>query len=472
MTKKIIDLDALSEFKDKCDLAYSGGGASLPTGGTTGQALVKKSDADNDVEWSDYATQVVSNGRLIKINTNPSSYTTTTGGFKPIYRVARSAFTVNTTNISDPQIGDLVYYSSYYYYIGYVDTNYVYLSARVSIVGPTGSAGANGRNGSVYASSTAPSGSGPWSFTASNLSPTYSSQTTTNFLIYYGGYFYAATTASTTTITCNTRYLIPTDSPSTLAGLTDTLISNPSDGQTLIWDATAQAWKNGSASGGAKKYLATFTLGSTATSFEEALDICYIDHFGVVEIGTQTTLSLTWAQFLALTKSDEVYGLIYQISWENGEFSYLNCAPVLMTPYDSNTGTNATDFEIADNYDSYVGLMRMSLGSTQGQTIIVFYPASSGGGGSSNEIVISFQQAPMQGVSGTVESGTAVVGGLCKFQYQGMTSAGLIDFVDNYGVFYVTISSPTDPTYLFRANIDTSFVPNAMIGAWHQINMN
>lgn len=250
MPKKIIDLDALTEFKAKCDLAYSGGGASLPTGGTTGQVLAKKSNADDDVEWSDYATQMVSNGRLIKINANPSSYTTTTGGFRPSYRVSRSAFTINTTNISDPQIGDLVYYSSYYYYIGYVDTNYVYLSARVSIVGPAGTRGTDGKNGSVYASSVAPSGSGPWIFTASNLSPTYSSQTTTNFLIYYGGYFYAATSASTTTITCNSRYLIPTDTPSTLAGLTDTLISSPSDGQTLVWNATAQAWKNSDVRGG------------------------------------------------------------------------------------------------------------------------------------------------------------------------------------------------------------------------------
>lgn len=117
MAKKIIDLDALSEFKDQCDLAYGGGSA-------------------------------VSNGRLIKITTSPSSYTTVTGGFKPSYRVARSAFTVNTTNISDPQIGDFVYYSYYYYYIGYVDASYVYLSARVDIRGPQGPQGPQGPAGS------------------------------------------------------------------------------------------------------------------------------------------------------------------------------------------------------------------------------------------------------------------------------------------------------------------------------------
>jgi len=229
----------------------SGGGASFPAGGTTGQVLAKKSNADDDVEWSDYATTVVSNGRLIKITTAPSSYTTVTGGFKPSYRVAISAFTANTTNISDPQIGDLVYWSSYYYYIGYVDASYVYLSARVSIQGPTGGRGTDGTAGYVYASNTAPTGSGPWTFTTSNLSPTFSSQSSLNFLIYYNGYFYApSANYSGVTVQCTNRYLIPTDTPTTLNGLTDTLISNPTDGQTLIWDSAAQAWKNGSAGGG------------------------------------------------------------------------------------------------------------------------------------------------------------------------------------------------------------------------------
>lgn len=466
MPKKIIDLDALSEFKQKCDQAYSGG-SSLPTGGTTGQVLAKKSDTDNDVEWSDYATQVVSNGRLIKILTNPSSYSTVTGGFKPTYRVARSAFTVNTTNISDPQIGDLVYYSSYYYYIGYVDTNYVYLSARVSIVGP---AGAVGKNGAMYATSVAPSGSGPWTFATSNLSPTYVSGTANNFLIYYNGYFYAATSASTSSVLCNTRYLIPTDTPTTLAGLTDTLISSPSDGQTLVWDATAQAWKNGNAGGGGKKYLASFTLTSNETTFEAALANCYISSFGVVELGTQTPLSLTWAEFLALTKSDEVFGNLYEITYANGGDEYLDTADVRITPYDSNTGTYRTDFLIADANGNNLGYMTMQLASIQSSTGLIFRPASSGGGGgSSNEIVISFQQPPAQYVSGTVVSGIAVVGGICKFQYQGMTTAGLIDFVDNYGTFYVTICSPTDPAFMYRAQIDTSLDPNAMIGTWRQI---
>lgn len=117
MPKKIIDLDALAEFKAQCDLAYSGG------------------------------TSVVTSGRLLKIVTAPSSYSTTVGGFKPSYRVARTAFTAVTTNISDPQVGDLVFYSTYYYYIGYVDATYVYLSARVSIQGPAGPSGSQGPAG-------------------------------------------------------------------------------------------------------------------------------------------------------------------------------------------------------------------------------------------------------------------------------------------------------------------------------------
>lgn len=35
----------------KNSIPYGGGGSSLPDGGTTGQALVKKSDTDQDVEW-------------------------------------------------------------------------------------------------------------------------------------------------------------------------------------------------------------------------------------------------------------------------------------------------------------------------------------------------------------------------------------------------------------------------------------
>lgn len=51
----------------------SGGGADLPNGGTTGQALVKKSDANQDVEWGNVA------GSSIQVDTMPEASRTELG---------------------------------------------------------------------------------------------------------------------------------------------------------------------------------------------------------------------------------------------------------------------------------------------------------------------------------------------------------------------------------------------------------
>ena len=45
---------------------------------------------------------------------------------------------------------------------------------------------------------------------------------------------------------------------STLSGLTDVDISNPSNGQTLVYDAATQKWVNGDASGGSPIFWLTF----------------------------------------------------------------------------------------------------------------------------------------------------------------------------------------------------------------------
>lgn len=45
----------------------SGGGTDLPDGGTTGQALVKKSNANQDVEWGDAAGKTYTAGDGIDI---------------------------------------------------------------------------------------------------------------------------------------------------------------------------------------------------------------------------------------------------------------------------------------------------------------------------------------------------------------------------------------------------------------------
>lgn len=75
------------------------------------------------------------------ITTAPESYTTATGGFTPTYCIALD--TVKTqSKATDILVGDQLRYSYYTYPVGYVDANYVYLGARVSIRGATGADGA------------------------------------------------------------------------------------------------------------------------------------------------------------------------------------------------------------------------------------------------------------------------------------------------------------------------------------------
>ena len=77
---------------------------------------------------------------IYNITTAPTSYTTTTGGFSPSYRIALS--TVLSQGKSTEIIaGDSLRYSYYIYPVGYVDGNYVYLGARVSIRGANGADG-------------------------------------------------------------------------------------------------------------------------------------------------------------------------------------------------------------------------------------------------------------------------------------------------------------------------------------------
>lgn len=48
-------------------------GTGVPTGGTTGQVLTKKSNSDNDTQWSDPAVTVTKTSQL----TNDSGFATT-----------------------------------------------------------------------------------------------------------------------------------------------------------------------------------------------------------------------------------------------------------------------------------------------------------------------------------------------------------------------------------------------------------
>ena len=74
---------------------------------------------------------------ILNITTAPSSYTTATGGFTPVYRIDLS--TVRTqSGVSSVFVGDQLRYSYYLYPVGYVDSSYVYLGTRVSLRGSTG----------------------------------------------------------------------------------------------------------------------------------------------------------------------------------------------------------------------------------------------------------------------------------------------------------------------------------------------
>ena len=112
---------------------------------------------------------------LYHITTAPTAYTTTTGGFKPAYRIALSTV-LDQSGADDILIGDLLEYSYYHYPVGYVDGTYVYLGAAVSIRGASGSAGANSAQVVLYkrgASAPAkPSGNVTYTFATGSVTGT------------------------------------------------------------------------------------------------------------------------------------------------------------------------------------------------------------------------------------------------------------------------------------------------------------
>lgn len=80
---------------------------------------------------------------ILSITTAPSSYTTATGGFTPVYRIALSTV-LTQSSASKVLVGDTLRYNYYVYPVGYVDTSYVYLGKSVSIRGSTGATGDRG----------------------------------------------------------------------------------------------------------------------------------------------------------------------------------------------------------------------------------------------------------------------------------------------------------------------------------------
>lgn len=74
---------------------------------------------------------------MLYITTAPSSYTTATGGFTPVYRIALSTV-LSQSKASRVLVGDTLVYSYYLYPVGYVDASYVYLDTRKSLRGANG----------------------------------------------------------------------------------------------------------------------------------------------------------------------------------------------------------------------------------------------------------------------------------------------------------------------------------------------
>lgn len=86
---------------------------------------------------------------ILKVTTAPTSYTTETGGFTPTYRLALST-ALSQSKVDEVLVGDTIMYSYYHYPVGYVDASYVYLGARNSVRGSTGSAGKTPVKGTDY----------------------------------------------------------------------------------------------------------------------------------------------------------------------------------------------------------------------------------------------------------------------------------------------------------------------------------
>lgn len=101
--------------------------------------------------WSKYAIDGTRGTGAVNVTTAPSTYTTTTGGFTPSYRISLSTAKTQS-KLSEILVGDYVRYSYYVYPVGYVDSSYVYLGNAISIRGASGRAVASVEN--QYASST------------------------------------------------------------------------------------------------------------------------------------------------------------------------------------------------------------------------------------------------------------------------------------------------------------------------------
>lgn len=83
---------------------------------------------------------------VLKVSTDLTSYTTTTGGKNPIKRMKLSTI-MDEADVSEVLVGDIISRSYYLYHIYYLDATYAYMDTYTSIRGGTGAAGAAGKDG-------------------------------------------------------------------------------------------------------------------------------------------------------------------------------------------------------------------------------------------------------------------------------------------------------------------------------------
>ena len=149
----------------RTNIGVTGTGADGKDGTSVTVKSVSESSADggsNVVTFSDGKTVTIKNGskgsdglqgeqgfNILRVTTALSSYTTTTGGFTPKYRIALSTV-LSESGVSKVRVGDTILRNYYTYLVGYVDSSYVYVGAYASIRGATGAAGTTPVKGTDY----------------------------------------------------------------------------------------------------------------------------------------------------------------------------------------------------------------------------------------------------------------------------------------------------------------------------------
>lgn len=83
---------------------------------------------------------------ILNTTTGIAAYTTAVGGVSPKYRILLSTLKTQS-KVNEVLVGDTVRYSTFLYPVIYVDSEYAYMTVRVSIKGTDGTAGKDGKDG-------------------------------------------------------------------------------------------------------------------------------------------------------------------------------------------------------------------------------------------------------------------------------------------------------------------------------------